>query len=53
MIGNKIAEKIIRAKPVPETNSRNVCEIVIPSYPRQGILNKLRQVLLNGKLQNI
>ena len=30
LIGNKIAEKIVKPKAVPETNSRNVKEIVIP-----------------------
>ena len=29
-IGNKIAEKVMKPKPMPDENSRNVEEIVIP-----------------------
>ena len=42
LIGNKIAEKIEKPKPVPDVN---VEEIVIPPEKRQKLLNKLRQVL--------
>ena len=45
LIGNKIAEKIVKPKPVPDENSRNVEEIVIPPEKRQEILNELRQAL--------
>ena len=37
---NKIAEKKVKPKPVPDINSRNV-EEVSPSERRQEILNKL------------
>ena len=39
LIGNKIAEKIVKQKPAPDVNLRNVKEIAI--LPE----NKLRQVL--------
>ena len=45
LIGNKIAEKIVKTKPVPDENSRNVEEIVFPPEKRQEILNELRQVI--------
>ena len=44
-IGNKIADKIVKLKPVSDMNSRNVEEILIPQEKREKILNKLRQVL--------
>ena len=34
-IGNKIVDKIVKSKPVPDENSRNVEEIVIPPEKRQ------------------
>ena len=45
LIGNKIAEKIVKTKPVFDENSRNVEEIVFPPEKRQEILNELRQVI--------
>ena len=30
VIGNKIANKVVKPKPVPDENSRNVEEIIIP-----------------------
>ena len=44
-IVNKIADKIVKLKPVSDMNSRNVEEILIPQEKREKILNKLRQVL--------
>ena len=35
LIGNKIAEKIGKPKSVPDENSRNVEEVVIPPEKRQ------------------
>ena len=43
-IGNKIVEKNVKSKPIPDANSGNVEEIVI-SEKREEILNALRQVL--------
>ena len=43
--GNKIANKIVKPKPVPDENSRNIEEIAIPPDKIQEILNELRQVL--------
>ena len=43
-IGNKIADKIIKQKPVIDENSRNVEEIVTPQEKIQEIFNELRQV---------
>ena len=43
----------MRPKPIPEPNSRNVEEIIIPPAKREVILIELRQVLQNVKLQNI
>ena len=45
LLGNKIADKILKPKPVPDAKSRNVEEIVVPPEKRQKILNELRQVL--------
>ena len=45
LIGNKIANKIEKPKPVPDESSRNGEEIIIPLEPREEILNELRQVL--------
>ena len=39
LTGNKIAENIVKSKPVSDVNSRNVEEIVIPPEKRQEILN--------------
>ena len=50
LIGNKIAEQIVRPKPVCDMNSRNVEEIVTSLEERQEILNKLRRVLYNRTL---
>ena len=44
-IGDKIADKIVKPKPVSDANSRNVEEIVIPPERREDILNEFRQVL--------
>ena len=41
-IGNEIADKIVKLKPVPHANLRNIEEIVIPQEKREEILNKLR-----------
>ena len=34
-IGNKIASEIVKPRPVPDMNSRNVEEIVIPPEERK------------------
>ena len=44
-IGKKIADKIVKPKPIIDESSRNVEEIVAQKTI-QEILNKLRQVLL-------
>ena len=44
-IGNKIVNNIVKSKPVPGENSRNVQEIIISPKQRREILNELRQVL--------
>ena len=44
LIGNKVTVKIVKPKPVPDENSRNVEEMVIPPEKRQEISNVLRQV---------
>ena len=44
VFGNKIADEIVKPKPVSDDNSRNVEEIVIKQEKRQQILNELRQV---------
>ena len=41
---DKIADKIVIPKLVPDENAKNVKEIVIPPEKREEILNKLRQV---------
>ena len=50
MIGNKILKKknsgkIVKPKPLPAENSKNVVEINIPPEKREEILNELKQVL--------
>ena len=44
LIGNKIADKIVEPKTVPEASSRNVEKIIIPPEKREEIPNELRQV---------
>ena len=44
-VGNKITEKVVKPKSVPEGNSRIVAEIVIPLEKRLEILSELGQVL--------
>ena len=41
----KIADKVLKQKPVIDENSRNVEEIIIPPETREEMLNELRQVL--------
>ena len=45
LIGNEIAQKIVKSKPVPETNPRNVGEIVISPEKIQAILSESRTLL--------
>ena len=45
LIGDKIAKEIVKPKPVPDENSRDVEEVVILPGKNEEILNKLRQVL--------
>ena len=44
-MGNKVAEKILKAKLVLEVNSRDIEEIIIPPEEREKILMELRRVL--------
>ena len=44
-IENKISDKIVKPKPVPDENSRNVEKLIIPPEKGEKILNELRQVL--------
>ena len=44
-IGNKIAGKIGKPKPVIDVDSRNVEEVLIPPEKREEILSELRQAL--------
>ena len=41
IIGNKIADKILKPKPLPAENSKNVEEIIIPPE-KKDILNELQ-----------
>ena len=41
----KIADKVLKQKPVIDENSRNVEEIIIPPETREEMFNELRQVL--------
>ena len=45
LIGNRVVDKIVKPKPVPDAKLRNAEKIVIPPEKRQEILKKLRQVL--------
>ena len=45
LIENKITEKVVKPEQVPDENSRNFEEMVIPTEKRQGILNVVRQIL--------
>ena len=45
LIGDKITKEIVKPKPVPDENSRDVEEVVILPGKNEEILNKLRQVL--------
>ena len=44
-IRNKIADKIVKPKPITDANSRNVEEIVVQPEKRKILSNKLKQVL--------
>ena len=44
-IGNKIADKIVKPKPMLDEKSRDVKEIVTPPYKKEKILSELREVL--------
>ena len=52
-IGNKIMNKTVKPKPLPDENSMNTEEIIILLKKRQEILKELRQVLWNGISKNI
>ena len=43
--GKKAADKIVKPEPVPDKNSKNVEEIIIPPEKREEVLNELRQEL--------
>ena len=45
IIGNTIADKIVKPKSLSDKNSRSDEEIIVPSEKRQEILNEKRQVL--------
>ena len=42
--GSEIADKIVKAKPAIDENSKNIEEVIIPPEKREEILNALRQV---------
>ena len=44
-IGNKIANRNVKPKLVPDENSRNIEEIIILAEQKAEILNELRQAL--------
>ena len=44
-IGNNLADKVVKPKPVPDINSKDVEETLIPPEKREEILNELRQLL--------
>ena len=44
LIGNKITDKIVKIKPMPDMNSRTIEETIIPPKKREKILKKLRKV---------
>ena len=44
-IRNKIANKIVKPKPVPDDNLWNVEKMIIPPETREEILNEKKQVL--------
>ena len=52
-LGNKIANKIVKQKPVTDENSRNVEEIIIPPEKREEILNELRKILEHCKISKL
>ena len=52
-IGIKIADKIVKQKPISDMNWRTFEEIVILPKKREEILNKLRQPLKSETVQNI
>ena len=45
LIGNKIADKIAKPKPVSDENLRDAEEIIIPPEKREEVLNKLKKLL--------
>ena len=53
LIGNKIAETIVKPKLLPDVNSGNIEEIVTLTEKKQNILKELRQLLYKDILQNI
>ena len=40
-----VLHKVVKPKPMPESNSRNVKEVIIPPNQKEEILNELRKVL--------
>ena len=44
MIGKKIAEKIVKPKRLPQANSKNLEEIVVPAEKRTKILNEVNDL---------
>ena len=44
-IGNQITDKVVKSKPMPDINSRNVEETVISWEKWEEKFNELRQVL--------
>ena len=47
-IGNKSVDKVVKSKPSPKKNSKNVEETVIPPGKRCEKLNELKHVFENG-----
>ena len=54
MIGIKIAETIVKPKPLSEVSSRNAEKIIIPPEKIKEMVNNLRwKILYNRTLKNI
>ena len=50
LIENKISEKIVKANPLLDENSRNIEEIIFLTEKSQDALNEFRQILYNRTL---
>ena len=48
-IGDKVADKIVKVKPVPDENSRDVEEIVIPSERKRKNIKLIKVSIIKWK----